>query len=121
MNFKLLAAATLSVCILPLAHAEEWSPVSLGLAATSVALHLVDWGQTQTIAKRPDLWKEKNAFLGEHPTLAEVNRYFIGYGLLVAAAAHFFPEYRNAILGIHIGMHGSASLNNFRLGIKVNW
>jgi hypothetical protein len=46
------------------------------LIAAYAVLHVLDWGQTRTIALNPGKWSELNPILGPHPTLARVNIYF---------------------------------------------
>ena len=124
-RLRTLVAGVLLALSLPLSYASDkeraWDTVDIALAATSLTLHVVDWGQTRYIARNTDLFTETNRVLGMHPSTFEVDRYFLVYGALVAAAAHAFPEYRRVILAVHIGMHGQATASNFRIGIKMSF
>lgn len=122
-RLRRLTACILFACTVPLAHATDrsWSPADIALGVTSTTLHIVDWGQTRHISRNPDRWIETNKVLGMHPSVFEVDRYFILYGAAVAALAHAFPEYRRVILAIHIGMHAQAVSSNYSIGIRVNW
>jgi hypothetical protein len=74
-----------------------------------IVLQVIDWGQTRTIAIEKIGWYydesrqwwyhsdnykhyETNVFLGEHPSIAEVNDYFTKYILLHATITYILPK-----------------------------
>jgi hypothetical protein len=46
------------------------------LEGTYQLLNLIDWHQSQIIAKRPNEYYEVNPFIGKHPSVGQVNTYF---------------------------------------------
>ena len=56
-----------------------------GLAA--LLLGGLDWSQTQTIARHPAVWHERNPVLGLHPSVGAVNTYFAGAAVATAGVA----------------------------------
>jgi hypothetical protein len=59
--------------------AKAWAPLESFDNRDKVFFTLlaVDWLQTRDIAANPDRFYECNPILGEHPSLGEVDRYFI--------------------------------------------
>jgi hypothetical protein len=102
--------------------ADEWSTRDKSLEATWQVLHFIDWRQTRTIAKNPDDCREMNPILGEHPSTTEVDIYMITGAILHPIVTHFLPEkYRPWWLGISIGMSGACVVNNFIVGIRMDF
>jgi hypothetical protein len=114
-NAYLAATALLSGC-------ANWTTHDTYREAAALSLLAVDYGQTRTIAKNPDQWYEQNPILGEHPSVAEVNRYFalaaIGH---VAASATLPPKWRKVWQYVTIGVEAAAVGHNISLGIGVSW
>jgi hypothetical protein len=98
-----------------------WSSLDKTLLVASTTANIVDWGQTRTIAMNPDIWHETNPFLGEHPSVGEVNAYFIVRLLLIPLAAHYLPDYRTAILSTWFGIGIGYASHNQNLGIRMTW
>ena len=67
------------------ARADEWTEADTAWEGVYLLLHYVDWQQTRYCADHPIEVTLKNA-IGEHPTRASVDRYFliagIGHGLI---------------------------------------
>jgi len=83
------------------------------------AVNAVDWMQTRTIAT-DERWYEVNPILGKHPTLAEVNTYFVASALFHTSVSHYLSRkharmYQNATTVVGIGF----VLNNHIKGIRL--
>ena len=104
------------------AHADDWTTQD---TIRQVALQTViaaDWMQTRQIAKHPDSWYETNAMLGDHPSVAQVNQYFIASSLVAYGIARALPgKWRAPYQYIYIGYEGNFVANNLRLGIRVKF
>ncbi len=116
-----LAAFFLAILVhQPPATADTLSRADLQREAAYFALHLVDWGQTLDIADRPDDAYELNPFLPDHPTRAQVNRYFLVSGILHAAVTVALPaDWRPAWQYVTIGVQLSTVANNHRIGLRL--
>lgn len=106
----------------PVAAFDEWSKREIGMQVIASLLIITDWGQTRTIAKNPDRWYEKNPILGRHPSVAEVDRYFIACLIGNVMITHILPEkWRETWLGITIGCQAYCVGNNFSLGVTISF
>jgi hypothetical protein len=100
-----------------------WSNEDTARQLAALAALGVDWAQTRTIAKNPQIWHETNRLLGEHPSVGKVNNYFagsmLGHTLLMNALP---PEWRKwaqyGTLGLEAGVTGR---NKFNLGIGMTF
>ena len=102
--------------------ADEWTTADTKREAVYLTLHTLDYAQTRNIARNPDNWHEQNAILGKHPSVSQVDRYFIATGALQCAVAYYLPaEYRKAFQYVTIGIEGGAVVHNFSIGIGVNF
>ena len=99
----------------------DWSTLDKTLLVTSTAANIVDWGQTRSIAYNPHRWSERNPLLGDHPSVGEVNNYFIARLILVPLIAHYLPEYRTAILSLWLAVGLGYSAHNHSIGIRMTW
>lgn len=100
---------------------SDWSTLDKTLLAASTAAHIVDWGQTRTIAMNPDRWIERNPLLGDHPSVGSVNTYFISRLILIPVLAHYLPEYRTAILSLWLAIGVGYSGHNHNIGLRMTW
>lgn len=104
------------------AAADEWTDAQSAKAAALATLTVADWAQTRTIARHPDQWHETNPLLGRHPSVGEVDRYFIGASLIGAAALHAMPtRWRDYALTAGITIEALCVGNNLRLGIGIRF
>ena len=104
------------------AFADEWSRADTYREAAYLTLHAMDWAQTRYIARNPNQRTESNVILGKHPSVLQVDRYFIATGALQFAVAYCLPaEYRKAFQYILIGVEGGAVIHNFSIGIGVEF
>lgn len=120
---KILAAAALALG-LHTAHAQsfrDWTNADLALLGVGSALHIVDWGQTRSIAQHPDQYRELNPLLPSHPSMAQVNAYMLGTLILWPIVADLVPEYRRGILGIWIASRALAVGHNYQIGLRMSW
>lgn len=104
------------------AFADEWTRTDTYREATYLMLHTMDWAQTRNIARNPDRWREQNYFLGKHPSVSQVDQYFIATGTLQFAVAYYLPaEYRKAFQYVTIGIEGGAVAHNFSIGVGIKF
>lgn len=113
------------------ARADEWRTSDTVREGIGLSLLAVDWGQTRTIARNPQLYYEQNRFLGDHPSVAAVDKYFIGMMVLHPIVSvllptdahigsmHFDP--RAAWQYVTIGIEAGAVANNYSIGIRATW
>jgi len=103
-------------------HAAEWSPADTKREIAWQAIHALDWGQTRYIAKHPDEFSERNFILGDHPSVGQVNTYFV-----LTGALHYWlmrrvePETRKLLQWVTIGFGASNVANNYHLGVRVGF
>lgn len=103
-------------------HADEWTTADTKREAAYLTLHTVDWLQTRNIARSPDQFYETNAVLGKHPSIGQVNSYFIATAALQFAIARVLPaEYRSAFQYLSIGHDFGYVSHNFKIGISVKY
>lgn len=85
-------------------------------------LRTIDWGQTRTTAKNPSTHIERNPILGEHPTIGEVNTYFITTLLGHAYISYVLPsKYRRIWQAIWIGQSAQTITRNYIVGVKITF
>jgi len=102
--------------------AAEWTPADTKREIAWQAIHVLDWGQTRYIVKHPDEFFERNFILGEHPSVGEVNTYFV-----LTGALHYWlmrrvePETRKLLQWVTIGFGASNVANNYHLGVRVGF
>lgn len=104
------------------ARADDWSTTDKVLGAAALTLTVADWLQTRQIAREPLKWQDDNAILGEHPSVARVNKYFATGIVIGAVAAYYTPaEYRKYLLGGVIAVEATAVAHNYRIGVRVQF
>ena len=104
------------------AIADEWTTADTKREAAYLTLHTLDWAQTRNIARNPNKWQEQNAILGKHPSISQVDRYFIATGALHFAVAYYLPaEYRKVFQYVTIGIEGRVVVHNFSIGIVAKF
>ena len=84
------------------------------------AVNYADYRQTRVISENPDLWFERNPFLGEHPSTSRVKNYFIGGALAHAAITAILPagKYRTIWQGATITIAAGFVYYNHSIGIR---
>ena len=102
--------------------ADKWTTEDIMLEVTALGLKAIDWRQTRTIAKHPNLYWETNPILGEHPSIEAINRYFITTALGHVFITHLLPQkYRKYWQLLWIGISANCVYHNYRIGIKIDW
>ena len=111
--------------------ADEWSKADSYREATYLTFLAVDWAQTCNISRNyapcvngsnPYHCSEQNSYLGDHPTLGAVNRYFLVTATLHAGVSYLLPEkYRAPFQYVTIGVEGGYVAYNFSIGISAKF
>lgn len=95
-----------------------WSREDTYRHAAFTTLMVVDYSQTMEISREPDKYRERNPFLGEHPSEAAVTGWFIGtYAANTAIAMALPPRYRKWFQYVSIGVEVGCVANNFSIGL----
>jgi hypothetical protein len=101
---------------------DEWSDADVKREAVYQILHVIDWGQTRTIAKNPDKYYEYNSMIGKHPSVGRVDGYMATSALLHIGITHILPvEYRTTFQYFTIGFKSGLVVHNFEAGINVSF
>ena len=104
------------------AFADPWTTGDTGREATFQTLWAIDALQTHTIAENPDQWHEENSYLGLHPTIGAVNRYFLVGSVLHAGIAYMLPEkYRAPFQYGTIAVEVGYVAHNYSIGISMKF
>jgi len=99
------------------ARADDWTATDTIVESGCIALFLIDWGQT--LDRR---YEESNPILGNHPSHAAVDGYFVAViGIQVAAARLLPAPWRSVFQGLTLGIEGRSVVNNWRLGAHLSW
>ena len=103
-------------------YAGPWNAADTKREAVYLTLHTMDWAQTREIARNPDKWHETNPYLGNHPSVARVNRYFVAMGITHIVIAHILPaNYRRAFQYVTIGVEAGYVVHNFSMGLSLGF
>ena len=111
---------------------DPWSKTDISLEILSQGLLLVDWGQTLDIREREDEgYYEKNSYLGKYPSRGKVNKYFalscLAHGLITWVLPvkwevfGFTIHPRRLWQYGFIGVESPCVINNYQIGIRVNY
>lgn len=101
---------------------DEWSEADKTREAVYLTLHIIDWGQTRTIAKNPDKYYEYNSMIGKHPSPGRVDGYMATSALLHIGITKILPaEYRAPFQYITIGFKCGLVAHNISAGINVSF
>jgi hypothetical protein len=87
------------------------------------AVHVADWLQTLQIARNPDRWSETNPILGEHPSVSDVNQYFLATAVGHALISHYIPSAKMTRVwqGTTIAIQRGYVIHNHSLGISIKF
>lgn len=117
-----MKAAILALALLAMpAHAHDWTASEKGWAAAWLATRAVDWAQTRHIARNPARFRELNPLLDRHPSLGDVNRYFIVSTAAMLLAAHYLPKYRKGMLQVWFAVGAGYVAHNASIGIRMEF
>jgi len=104
------------------AFADPWTTGDTGREATFQTLLAIDALQTRNIAAHPDQWYEQNNYLGSHPTIGAVNRYFLVGSLLHFGVSKLLPEkYRAPFQYGTIAIEVGYVAHNYSIGISAKF
>ena len=102
--------------------ADKWTPTDISMEAASVALTVIDWGQTLDISNQPGRIKETNCILGNRPRRGEINAYFPAVMLIHGVVSHYLPKpYRNIWQAVTIGVELAATSINYQAGLRIGF
>ena len=100
---------------------DDWTRKDARKELAYQALHGIDWLQTKEVARNPD-YVELNPIIGQNPTQAEVDRYFLVTGLLHAGVTcSLSKENREIWLNSSIMFQSIVVLSNIRKGVQLKW
>lgn len=119
----------------PIGQAEEWKAADYTLLAASLAVQVIDWGQTRSVARETTsaslngqtpvvsrTYYERNPFIGENPTTGDVDKYFAAQMLATASIAYVLPQsWRRLFLGGMLVFHTSLVYKNHEIGLRVDF
>jgi len=129
---KFILAVLLLVSVPSFAFADEWSTGDTWREVSFQGLWLIDALQTHKITESASACNlgesnqvqgcsylhEQNNYLGLHPTIGAINRYFLVGSALHAGIAYILPEkYRAPFQLVTIGVEVGDVGNNISLGI----
>jgi hypothetical protein len=101
---------------------DEWTTKDTKLQVTFAFLHIMDWGQTRHIARNPGRYFEKNWILGEHPSVSDVDEYFISALVVHTTISYMLPKrYRGYWQVFWIGAEYNTIKRNYSMGIKIKF
>jgi hypothetical protein len=116
----LLAFVLLSGCA-----SAQWTTADTIRQGAIVALQAADYFQTRTIATETYSgtdclrWTEQNPILGEHPTVGQVNAFFITAIAANALVSYLLPPtWRMGWQYLSVGYQGNVVLDNHNAGIS---
>ena len=101
---------------------DSWSVADRNREIVFDVINAVDWAQTRYIAKHSNQFEELNPILGKHPSISQVNWYFlsetIGHSLVTyAIPARWRPFWQ----GMTIGVELETTVHNARIGIRMEF
>ena len=101
------------ISVLNTAKADELELTWLGFQG-------MDWLQTLHIAKHPNEFYETNLILGLHPSVMEVNLYFLATSIGVISINRLLPKKYNKVwMGFNITNTSKYVADNRSVGIEI--
>ena len=112
---------------------EDWTAGDTARQIAVTALMIVDWGQTRYIVKNPcgpyehcvNPLEERGParyFIGNHPSLGQVNVYFAASVVLNAGIAYALPRgWRDAWQYLSAGRELYFTIDNHSAGIEMSF
>jgi hypothetical protein len=98
---------------------KDWTQGDSDKLLLTSALMLVDWQQTRTISKEPWNFTETNSFLGEHPTLGQVDTYFLASLPINYLIAKNLPKNWRNIYWQYISITQLKAITvNYQIGVR---
>lgn len=113
-------AALVTILLFVSVPAFAWSETDETRQQVFTALMRADQYQTETIARNPKTYWERNAILGKHPTVETVRDYFTITNALHADIAKRLPSEVRAVWQLSgIALQSFVVSQNARLGLPV--
>lgn len=100
---------------------KDWDTGDKQLFVASELMLLIDWKQTRESQQYPTKYKENNSILGEHPSAADINKYFAGAMLANYFIADYLTNYRTVYLSSVIAVELVVIGNNRSVGLKIGF
>ena len=101
---------------------NTWTTLDTTLQATYTGLLIMDWKQTQYIARHPDAYWETATALSRHPSISSVSTYFAAQWLVHTAVAYLLKKpYRTIWQCVFLGIEYDAVGHNYAAGIRVSF
>lgn len=132
-DLKKWATTFTAICILlcaGTAHAQWFNKEETVAEITWQTLHILDWGTTLDIANHEGYY-EVNPILGKHPTRTQINTYMFASAVLHPIVTYALPREaylfgkqfhpRRLFQYITIGMSGACVVNNFSIGLRLDF
>ena len=102
--------------------ADPWTKGDTIRESTWQVIHALDFMQTRQIARHPETWRERNPFLGEHPSAEKVMVYFACGAVLHLGIAYLLPkDYREAFQYVTILFSAGVVATNFGVGLNFQF
>jgi hypothetical protein len=100
----------------------NWDKTDSLLLTTALSTIAVDWAQTRDISRHPERFTEGNPFLGSHPSVGRVDKYFALAMAGTAATAGFLTSTpRKWFLGGVTAVEVVVIISNHRVGIRADF
>ena len=104
------------------ATAEDWSDTDSALEISWQIIHSIDWLQTISAMKQPDIYHDNNPVMGKHPSLDKVDSYMAISAIGHLAISYLLPkEYRPYWHYLTIAISGTCVINNINVGVNINF
>ena len=101
--------------------ADEWTTTDKAMESAYIALDVIDWRQTQDIARHIDRY-ETNPALGMHPNNARINTWFAAGLIVQPLIADALPDtWRKVWIGAGIALEGAMVGSNKHLGLSFKF
>ena len=120
LNIKILII--ISILLTPCFCYSEWNKQDTILETTWLIIHIIDYRQTLFISDNYNKYYERNPILGKYPSKDKINYYMLTTGLIHPVVSYILPKkYRTMWQGITILGSGYCVLNNYSIGIKMEF
>ena len=103
-------------------EANRWTGEDTVRELVSVELRLFDLWQTRYIARHPTEFFETNPYLGKHPSIEEVNRFFLITTVTHGLISYALPrKWRTGWQYITIGVQINTVQKNKAIGVRFEY
>lgn len=120
MRYIILLLLLPSLCF-----AGDWDREDTFRQTAFSVLLIADWGQTLNAAKDQKKFRETGLatrIIGEHPSVAEVNSYFVSSLIAHAAISYLLPSpWRKVWQYVWIGAETNQVYRNYQVGARINF